>query len=597
MDFAGDFNQIIERLAINFKFYLLSNDFVMFGALSLTSYLCKKATNTLEPWVALSVSKGNIMFFLPKLINGDGFIEGLDVALSPMHLDVNVRDYSAAQFNSSVDIFPAVEAGLGHMNSVMSLMLSDAFEQVDAALRAQSSFEAQEGGVVACCSCVSCGEDAGLKQVDGMISVGQLFSAASELGLELPILELASVYMLDAEDAGGSLSTEFSNHYFNLYSGELTVTKDDGVLFGGPGGDTIAGDMSTTATITVGGTATGYRNSGTDDDWFAIDLTAGNTYNFFLIRDGNAATPHEDPELDLYDIDGTTQLMTDDDGGAGRNSLITFSATTTGTYYLNAQGWNTTTGQYVLYAFEQGVVRPDRDIDGIATFLVDEFANAEAWTDMTITYNVSGLVTAGQALARLAFQEWEDMSGLTFDTGAYASTTSSGGVITASTINVEEAWTGSYDLNDYRYQTYLHEIGHALGLGHGGPYNGSSNYNITNIYGNDAWNYTVMSYHDQSEASSGTARLVLGPQVGDIAAIQAMYGTGTVRGGNTVYGFNTTETGSIYDFTMWEATSGGPTRPPSFAIYDTGGIDTFDLSLYGTNQVISCHRKCHRRFG
>jgi len=35
---------------------------------------------------------------------------------------------------------------------------------------------------------------------------------------------------------------------------------------------------------------------------------------------------------------------------------------------------------------------------------------------------------------------------------------------------------------------------------------------------------------------------------------------------------------------MW---NGQGTRPPSFSIYDTGGIDTFDLSIYSTDQTIN----------
>jgi hypothetical protein len=38
-------------------------------------------------------------------------------------------------------------------------------------------------------------------------------------------------------------------------------------------------------------------------------------------------------------------------------------------------------------------------------------------------------------------------------------------------------------IDSYSFQTYVHEIGHALGLGHGGPYNGSASYGLDNLYG------------------------------------------------------------------------------------------------------------------
>lgn len=36
------------------------------------------------------------------------------------------------------------------------------------------------------------------------------------------------------------------------------------------------------------------------------------------------------------------------------------------------------------------------------------------------------------------------------------------------------------DINSYTFQTYVHEIGHALGLGHPGNYNGAGNY-VTSV--------------------------------------------------------------------------------------------------------------------
>lgn len=388
--------------------------------------------------------------------------------------------------------------------------------------------------------------------------------------------------------------------------------------------DTIAGDSSTTATLAIGGTAFGVRNSSTDQDWFQVDLVAGQEYTFFMIRtDVDGVKAHADPELFLFAPDGTTEVGTNDDTpSGGQNSRLTYTATETGTFFLAADGWSTTTGGYVVTASEDAN-RVDFTTTQIADFLTDGFSPRSYWDQPVITYNMDGIPdgSAGdpinpadgqpynvQALIIKALDAWAEVTGLVFqqvtgttgditfiDTegGAYSSsqTTSNANgdrTIISSTINVsQDQWISNYgdEVNSYSYQTYLHEVGHTLGLGHGGPYNGSSSYGVDNAFAQDTWNHTLMSYHSQGEAGTGTSRLVLGLQVADLLAIHDLYGTAaSTRGGNTVYGANTTEAGSIYDFDAWDAAG---IRPPSFAIYDTGGIDTFDLSIYSTDQTIS----------
>lgn len=390
-------------------------------------------------------------------------------------------------------------------------------------------------------------------------------------------------------------------------------SKDDGPVFSGTV-DNIPGDSSTTFSIDIGGRAYGVRNSGTDQDWFQVDLVAGQEYTFFMIRtDVNGVQAHGDPEIFLFAPDGTTQVGTNDDTpSGGQNSRLTYTATETGTFFLAADGWNTQTGGYMLLA-EESNQRANFTIEEIADFLTDGFSPRAYWDQTTITYNMSTIPdgTGGtdnvQALIVLALEAWAEVTGLNFvevtsgedltfiDTqgGAYSSSqygTNAAGdrIITSSTINVSQSqWIDTYgdDVNSYSYQTYLHEIGHSLGLGHGGPYNGSSTYGVDNAFVEDTWQHTVMSYHSQGEAGTGTSRLVLGLQTADIVAIQDLYGAAaSTRDGNTVYGANSTETGSIYDFDAWDSQS---IRPPSFAIYDTGGIDTFDLSAYSVNQTIN----------
>src|SRR5207244_2407024 len=49
-----------------------------------------------------------------------------------------------------------------------------------------------------------------------------------------------------------------------------------------PGSDTVPGSTGTSSTLSSGTSVRGYINSGGDQDWYAITLTAGQTYTFAL---------------------------------------------------------------------------------------------------------------------------------------------------------------------------------------------------------------------------------------------------------------------------------------------------------------------------
>ncbi|WP_371396598.1 matrixin family metalloprotease [Fretibacter rubidus] len=451
-----------------------------------------------------------------------------------------------------------------------------------------------------CCGCTGCNSDKlALLDPDGTgILIPREYLDGDADGL----------YVMDTpSDGPGVITAPVLGGFGN--GGTFSTAPGTSAVF--MDGD-VAGDTTTTATIDVNGSVSSSIEftdpQNPEQDWFAIELEAGVTYTFFQIRDGDQ--PLTDPWLYLYDGTGVELANNDDILDAegefvSQLSRIMFTADASGTYYLGASAFGAGFGDYTVYANE-GNFRPDVSLDTFANFLTDGFGRRAAWGVDTIIYNTSALSAEGAAFAVAAMQLWAEVTPLNFvevqdgqvanltfindEEGAFARTSSGNGVITSSTVNISTDWLETYgtEFNSYSFQTYIHEVGHALGLGHGGPYNGSADYGIDNIFANDLWNYSVMSYNDQGEGEGnnfGTPRLVLGLNMVDILAIQDLYGVNEngTREGATVYGFNST-VGGAYDF---QAFFDQGIRPPSVAIYDTGGEDILDLRNFTSDQVIS----------
>lgn len=235
-------------------------------------------------------------------------------------------------------------------------------------------------------------------------------------------------------------------------------------------------------------------------------------------------------------------------------------------------------------------------------------------------------MTATQkAFAREAFELWDDLiqSSLTETTSAdaqitlaYSSTTTDGGTYAtpflkaqppgSSTFDREfdhgrawmsTAWTELQNANmaygERGMETFVHEIGHALGLSHPGSYNAGdgSTYATGAEYTQDTQQWTLMSYW--APGADGTVIDRVGsagasdvnadginaatPLLHDIAAIQAKYGADTsTRTGDTVYGFNSNADRGAFNFAL--------NPNPVVAIWDAGGNDTLDCSGFSQNQ-------------
>ncbi|MEZ5806656.1 MAG: M10 family metallopeptidase C-terminal domain-containing protein [Zhengella sp.] len=380
-----------------------------------------------------------------------------------------------------------------------------------------------------------------------------------------------------------------------------------GIAASGLGPASETGDAGDT-TATAGILDTGISLYGTietpeDNDWYAIDLTAGQAYEFRLHGFGDDGI--FDSLLRVRDANGTILSVNDDadptvyDGSGARDPWIGFTAQTSGTYYIEAASSNFYSGDYILTAVKANDAGMDFTLDEIAWQLInhDGYPSPfDAGTDGRISVDITALTTDGQALARAALQQWSDLTGLAFvevDTGgeitfddsetglaAYTRSqyTSVNGAwyLSHADIMVTEDWINTYGtgFNTYSYQTYIHEIGHALGLYHSGNYNGSASYGTDNFYLNDSHVYTIMSYFSPYENSyvGGTFYDMLTPMLADAIAAEAFYGRSTdTRTGDTTYGFNANTGDTALDL----AASFDRT---SFMVHDDGGIDTIDMS-------------------
>ena len=103
----------------------------------------------------------------------------------------------------------------------------------------------------------------------------------------------------------------------------------------------IVNSTPTSGTITLGTSLTGTVDFNGDIDRYSVYLTAGNTYAFSL-----NGTTLLDPYVEVQDSAGTN-VASDDDSGGGLNSFVTYTPTTSGTYYLAArEAGNNATGSY-----------------------------------------------------------------------------------------------------------------------------------------------------------------------------------------------------------------------------------------------------------
>ncbi len=120
--------------------------------------------------------------------------------------------------------------------------------------------------------------------------------------------------------------------------------------------DDHAGGTKTRSHLGVNDTTTGSIQFSTDQDWFAIDLLAGNRYVFSLEGLDSGGGTLIDPKLRLCDSAGVT-LVSNLDGGLGWDAHLTHVARSSGTYYLAVESeyvYDDAAGSYTLSSRDLG---------------------------------------------------------------------------------------------------------------------------------------------------------------------------------------------------------------------------------------------------
>ncbi len=249
--------------------------------------------------------------------------------------------------------------------------------------------------------------------------------------------------------------------------------------------------------------------------------------------------------------------------------------------------------------------------DNLATRADISYAYPTAWAEQEPGFQYGTQETGWSSYVLAAFELWDDLIATRLNattvtsadiTVAFSTTTQDGGsymLPTVSTVGTNQkfsaariwlnpAWneftlTPAY--GGRAVETFLHEIGHGLGLFHPGPYNAGDtpepSYADPNAaqFAQDTRQFTIMSYFNETERSGGPETFAdydgwfaATPLLYDVAAIQAKYGADpNTRTSNTTYGYNaSSDVPSALNFSI--------NLEPVFCIYDAGGIDTLDLS-------------------
>ena len=181
-----------------------------------------------------------------------------------------------------------------------------------------------------------------------------------------------------------------------------------------PGDEDFSADTSTAGRVVVGETATGDIGTQRDRDWFAVELVAGREYQIDLRGRPTGDGTLSDPRLyGVHDAAGNQiARTTNDDWGGTYNSQVTFTATASGTHYIEAGAFGSNRGTYELEVTDKSPADTDSQPDtttvvttnaaptfGQHGYTFDLAENADGSTDRVSLGTVSATDPEGVSLA------------------------------------------------------------------------------------------------------------------------------------------------------------------------------------------------------
>ena len=119
-----------------------------------------------------------------------------------------------------------------------------------------------------------------------------------------------------------------------------------------PDGTTSTGELDFLGTMF----ASGDLESGSDKDWFRVELEAGTQYTIKAEGEFGAGSL-ANPLPTLFD-DSSTVVASDDDGGSGLNSQIVFTPSVSGTFWVEVSSSDGGDGRYTLSGSTQAAPDP-----------------------------------------------------------------------------------------------------------------------------------------------------------------------------------------------------------------------------------------------
>jgi len=147
---------------------------------------------------------------------------------------------------------------------------------------------------------------------------------------------------------GGASFTDFARIQGKIgldFEGDVNNTDAQHVKFAitGDGANTAA----TAIALSLNTSVSGISHGAGDTDFYSLNLTNGVEYAISLRGRATSGETLSDPLIGgVYDSGGLRQSNGDDDGGITLESLLFFTASSTGTHFFELGGYGTSTGTY-----------------------------------------------------------------------------------------------------------------------------------------------------------------------------------------------------------------------------------------------------------